>query len=74
MDYEYLHVRCPTHILSLIMTNYLKDFDDLVATIRGVVKFVKSSHTKFEKFKVVMRVASIECKNDICLDVPRRWN
>lgn len=34
MDGEYLHVRFGAHILNLIVINDLKDFDDLVASVK----------------------------------------
>lgn len=69
MGTECLFVRCVTYIPSLIVTDSLKDVDDLVARIKNVMRFVISLPAKLENFKVTMRTAYIECKNGLCLHV-----
>ena len=71
---EYLHVRCAAHILNLIVTEGLKDVDDSVARIRMAVKWVRSSPSRLEKFKVAAKAAGITSKKGLCTDVPTRWN
>lgn len=60
-----LHVRCVAPILILSVTDGLKDLHDLVAMVRSVMRFVKSSPTRLDKFKVAMRAIGIECKKAI---------
>ncbi|KAL4275935.1 hypothetical protein AHAS_Ahas20G0156900 [Arachis hypogaea] len=48
---EYLHMRCCTHILNLIVKDGLKEIDDLVAKIRDAVKYVRSSNSRLTRFK-----------------------
>ncbi|KAG2673861.1 hypothetical protein I3760_13G109300 [Carya illinoinensis] len=69
-----LHVKGAIHILNLIVTDGLKEIDDLVARVRMAVRFVRSSPVRLEKFKVVARNAGITSKKGLCFDVPTRWN
>ncbi|KAG6641860.1 hypothetical protein CIPAW_09G102700 [Carya illinoinensis] len=43
LEHEFLHVRCCAHILNLIVREGLREFDESIAKVRGVVKYVKSS-------------------------------
>jgi hypothetical protein len=38
------------------------------------VKYVKSSPSRFDKFKACMETEKIQFKGLLCLDVPTRWN
>ena len=71
---EYLHVRCSAHILNLIVTEGLKDVDNSVARVRLAVKFVRSSPSRLEKFKIAAKSVGITSKMGLCTDVPTRWN
>lgn len=51
-----LFVRCAANILTLIVTNYLKDVDDSIARVRILVGVVKSSPTMLDKFKIVTSI------------------
>ena len=47
---KFLHMRCCTHILNLIVQDGLKDLNELIVKVRNVVRYVKSSPNRFEKF------------------------
>ncbi|KAK2641769.1 hypothetical protein Ddye_023532 [Dipteronia dyeriana] len=52
----------------------LKDLHDSIVAIRIVVKFVKSSPSRLERFKKVVAHEKIGTKGLVVLDVPTRWN
>jgi hypothetical protein len=48
---EFMHMRCCAHILNLIVTDGLKEISDSIVKVRNAVKYMKSSPSRFEKFK-----------------------
>ncbi|KAI4297612.1 hypothetical protein L6164_037496 [Bauhinia variegata] len=74
LDGELLHVRCCAHILNLIVNNGLKDMHASIFSIRNAMRFVRSSPSRFAKFKDCANFASLPSKGLVCLDVPTRWN
>ncbi|KAF7832042.1 zinc finger BED domain-containing protein RICESLEEPER 2-like [Senna tora] len=71
---QYMHLRCCTHILNLIVNDGLKEVDISVAMIRAACKFVKSSPSRLANFKRCVCECNIESKLMVTLDVPSRWN
>ncbi|KAK3198796.1 hypothetical protein Dsin_022211 [Dipteronia sinensis] len=71
---KYLHLRCCAHIVNLIVNDGLKKMHDSVVVIRNAVKFVKSSPSRFDKFKKCVEHEKIQNKGLVVLDVPTRWN
>ncbi|KAL5794065.1 hypothetical protein ACOSP7_002659 [Xanthoceras sorbifolium] len=71
---KYLHLRCCAHIVNLIVNDGLKGINDSVVAIRNAVKFVKSSPSRFDKFKKCAEHEKIQSKGLVVLDVPTRWN
>ncbi|KAG2673937.1 hypothetical protein I3760_13G112600 [Carya illinoinensis] len=61
-------------VLSVSVDNALKDVDDSVARVRMAMKWVRSSPSKLEKFKVAAKATGITSKKGLCTDVPTRWN
>ena len=55
---EFLHMCCCAHILNLIVQNELNVLNESIVKVRNVVRYVKSSPNRFEKFK-----ACVERKN-----------
>ncbi|KAG6650499.1 hypothetical protein CIPAW_06G047500 [Carya illinoinensis] len=74
LEHEFLHVRCCAHILNLIVREGLKEYEESIAKVRGVVKYVKSSPQRWDTFKKCLALEEIKCKSHVCLDVPTRWN
>ncbi|KAG7951665.1 hypothetical protein I3843_12G018900 [Carya illinoinensis] len=70
---EFLHMRCAAYILNLIVMDGLKDVIDFVSKIRDAIRYVKSSPSRFAKFKACAVKEKISGRM-ICLDVPTRWN
>jgi len=71
---DFMHVRCCTHIVNLIVCAGLKDIDDSVVKIRNAVRFVRSSPSKQLVLHQCAEILKIESKKSICLDVATRWN
>lgn len=69
MDSKCLHMRYAADVQNLLVTNDLKDGNDLVAKIRSAMMFVRFLLTRPDKFKVAMRVAGTEFKIGLCLDI-----
>ena len=71
---DYIHMRCCAHVLNLIVSSGLKEIDNSVLRIRAAVKYIRSSPSRFMKFKECVEKQNIEYKGHICLDVETRWN
>ncbi|KAK9942936.1 hypothetical protein M0R45_008578 [Rubus argutus] len=71
---KHLHVRCLAHILNLIVRSGLNIMDKSVASIRNAVKYVRSSPSRLDDFKLCVAKVRLECKKVCVLDVPTRWN
>ncbi|KAK9288898.1 hypothetical protein L1049_017367 [Liquidambar formosana] len=74
LEHEFLHMRCCAHILNLIACDGLKDIDDSMMKVRNAVRYLRSSPSRMAKFKNCAEKEAIECKGQVCLDVPTRWN
>ncbi|KAL5818437.1 hypothetical protein ACOSQ4_022279 [Xanthoceras sorbifolium] len=74
LDGKYLHLRCCAHIVNLIVNDGLKEMNNSVAAIRNAVKLVKSSPSRFDKFKKCFEHEKIQDKGLVVLDVYTRWN
>ncbi|CAH9100269.1 unnamed protein product [Cuscuta europaea] len=74
LDGQYLHMRCATHILNLIVKDGLKDLDASIAKIRAAVRYVRSSPARLQKFVCCVEEEKIDSKGLVCLDVDTRWN
>ncbi|WOL16816.1 hypothetical protein Cni_G25604 [Canna indica] len=71
---EYMHMTCCAHILNLIVSDGLKEFDNSVTKIRASCKYVKSSPARLATFKRCAEEENITGKAMLTLDVPTRWN
>jgi hypothetical protein len=74
LESQFMHMRCCAHILNLIVTEDLKEVEDFIVRVRSAVKYVKSSPSRFEKFKSCVEREQLTFKGLLCLDVPTRWN
>ena len=69
-----MHLRCTAHILNLIVAEGLKEFHESIAKIHNVVRFVRSSPSRTQKFKVYIEREKISSNKLLCPDVVTRWN
>ena len=74
LDGEFMHQRCIAHIVNLIVTEGLKEINGSIVAIRNVMKYVKSSPVRLQKFKVYVEREKIDYKGLLILNVPTRWN
>jgi len=73
-DGEFLHVRCLTHILDLVVGASLKELDFSIMVVSNSVRYVKASPSRLARFKSCVKNTCKEEKALVCLDVPTRWN
>ncbi|XP_042988849.1 zinc finger BED domain-containing protein RICESLEEPER 2-like [Carya illinoinensis] len=52
----------------------MKNLNDFIARVRTAIRWVRSSPTRLEKFKVDARSAGITSKKGFCTDLATRWN
>ena len=71
---EFLHMCCCAHILNLIVQNELNVLNESIVKVRNVVRYVKSSPNRFDKFKACVEKEKIQSKSLLFLDVSTRWN
>ena len=71
---EFMHMYCCAHILNLIVQSGLKSIHESIAKVRNVVRYVRASPAKFEKFQECVENEKIKTKCLLSHDVPTRWN
>ncbi|XP_026447774.1 zinc finger BED domain-containing protein DAYSLEEPER-like [Papaver somniferum] len=71
---EYLHVKCASHVLALVIKDAVKLYNKSIARIRSVVKYVTGSPARWEKFKHCCSLEKIDCNKGIILDCKTIWN
>ncbi|XP_024011303.1 zinc finger BED domain-containing protein RICESLEEPER 2-like [Eutrema salsugineum] len=70
---EYLHLRCATHILNLIVREGLQEIYSSVSAIRNGVHYVRSSTNKVKAFDLRLETRKVT-RGSLPLDVKTRWN
>jgi hypothetical protein len=71
---KYLHKRCATHIVNLIVQDGLKEVDTSIKRVRAGVRFFKNSPSRLVKFKECAALEKVDNKAFLSLDVYTRWN
>ena len=71
---EFIHMRCCTHIVNLIVMEGLKSLHESIVKVCNTVRYVKSSPSRYDKFKAWVEKVKIASKGCVYLDVPTRWN
>ncbi|KAE8690247.1 hypothetical protein F3Y22_tig00110904pilonHSYRG00114 [Hibiscus syriacus] len=74
LEGRYLHMRCASHILNLIMKEGLKELDFSIMKVRTLVRYVRSSPARLQKFKTCIEEEKEDSKSLVTLDVETRWN
>ena len=74
LEDKYLHMRCCAHILNLVVCEGLKDCDESIVKVRNAVRYVRSSPSRLEKFKLCADYMKIGTKKLVSFDVQTRWN
>ncbi|KAF9621050.1 hypothetical protein IFM89_015872 [Coptis chinensis] len=67
---KFLHVRCTTHILNLIVKDGLSVIGSALSKIRESCKFVKGTPQRKLKWKSAVDQVKVATTKQICLDVP----
>ncbi|KAJ0946383.1 putative HAT dimerization domain, ribonuclease H-like superfamily, hAT-like transposase, RNase-H [Helianthus annuus] len=67
-------MRCCAHVLNLIVCEGLKDVDPSIQVIRNVVRYVRSSPSRLDKFNEYVKIEKLDVSGTVCLDVSTRWN
>ena len=68
-----MHVRCFAHIINLMVIERLRELHGSIVTIRNVLRYVRSSPTRLQKFKTcveqkknrVQRSLGVICANKV---------
>ena len=71
---EFIHMRCCAHIVNLIVMEGLKGLHESIVKVCNTVRYVKSSPSRYDKFKAWVEKVKIASKGCVYLDVPTRWN
>ncbi|XP_024179003.1 zinc finger BED domain-containing protein DAYSLEEPER-like [Rosa chinensis] len=71
---HHIHVRCLAHILNLIVRSGLSILDKSVVSIRNAVRYVRSSSSRLDTFKMCVEKEILDVRKVCILDVPTRWN
>ena len=71
---EFMHMRYCAHIVNLIVMEGLKSLHESIVKVRNAVRYVRSSPSRYDKFKACVEKVKIASKGCVYLDVPTRWN
>nr|GMD66390.1 zinc finger BED domain-containing protein RICESLEEPER 2-like [Ipomoea batatas] len=70
---EFIHVRCCAHILNLIVKDGLAAVGNSVVSVRNAVKYVRSSNSRFQAFRIRPEQDK-QTRGSLILDCNTRWN
>ncbi|KAL0665850.1 hypothetical protein Bca4012_028554 [Brassica carinata] len=73
LDGKFLHFRCATHILNLIVKEGLLEVESSVNAIRNAIYFVRSSTQRQISFERHVESGKLQ-RGSLPLDVKTRWN
>ncbi|XP_010468709.1 PREDICTED: zinc finger BED domain-containing protein RICESLEEPER 2-like [Camelina sativa] len=70
---KYMHLRCATHILNLVVREGLQEVDNSVARIRNGIQYVRATTNRLKTFDLRLEAVKIK-RGSVPLDVKTRWN
>ena len=59
LDGEFLHVRCMTHILNLVVIDGLKHVNPSIIHVRTAVRYARQSPARLKKFRECVDIEKI---------------
>lgn len=71
---KYLHMKCMTHFVNLIVDEVLGLVYPIIERIREAVRYVRQFDDRLEMFRECSGGVDIESESLLYLDVPNRWN
>jgi hypothetical protein len=71
---KYLHIRCASHIVNLIVQDGLKEVDQSIKRVHAEIKFVRSGTSRLDKFKEIAQMEKVDSKALLNLDACTKWN
>ena len=71
---NFVHMRCITHILNLVVADGLKVIENGVGKIKESVSYWTQTQKQFKSFELAARQLKINCKKSLKLDCPTHWN
>ncbi|XP_054820316.1 zinc finger BED domain-containing protein RICESLEEPER 2-like [Prosopis cineraria] len=74
MKCQFLHMRCVSYIVNLIVVDGLRLIRSYVKRVREAIQFVRQSALRMKKFKESCEDEKIQSKSLLTLDVSTRWN
>ena len=74
LDGKFLHMRCITHVINLVMSDGLTDIGDSINRIRWTVRYIRQSPSRLAKFKTYIVIEKLVFTTSLCLDVCARWS
>ena len=73
LEGRFLHIRCATHVLNLIVKEGLREADNSINAIRNGILFVRSSTQRQIAFEQCVESGKLQ-RGSLPLDVTTRWN
>ncbi|XBI43967.1 hypothetical protein VPH35_108675 [Triticum aestivum] len=71
---RYFHMRCATHVINLIVSDFLRELDIPVQRVRAAVRFIRNSPSRITRFKRCADLEKVDSKAFLPLDVCTKWN
>ena len=71
---QLFHVRCPAHIINLVVQDGLKKINMAIENIREMVKIVRSCPLQLEEFEKRAKECNLDTCRGLSIDVLTRWN
>ncbi|GKA32858.1 zinc finger BED domain-containing protein RICESLEEPER 2-like protein [Tanacetum coccineum] len=74
LEGKWLHIRCTTHVMNLIVQDGLSHIGKLVDCVKAAVKYIRQSPQRLAKFKEYAKIEKCPSTKSLIFDVPTRWN